>query len=710
MATLEQIASSSRTNKTNLLVPNKSGYAPSQSGKQVENLAGELLGISKSLGQVAVVNRDLNDKAAKKAALSNLSEMSKDMSFIDSQITPDSDLREVQVANQAIFQKYANVSFSDEDAQSTYDGIMVLQGGEAVAAKNAKFEIVQRQKDHAMLVDTTEKNLSIQLDNGVRQTVDMMHEYRGTLTAGGYETREGADTILAKSLNVGLNKYHKVNKNLNIYTNGKIDMDKQKVEFDKFNGSMATIDVNGLVTPTGGTTDAAVTSIINNWNTLKKSDLINRGSANFTKANLPLTLGSVRAKEIAEDSQRRSNELFDGYKDGLLDMTSTQMARIIDDNAETQTKYYINDDIEKQAIAFVNGSIGFEQFAIQTDYPHTAPSDKAKTSIVASKSDKLSYLTRYVKGFETNLRNEEDPAQRYQMVETLVGIERRSNGEVKSNYLHQTHDDANAGVYRNGNVMSDLLTASHFRLANGLKPYGSYINEDTIDEAGLIKRRMQEADKDPKEIDVAIENYLATAKVKFESIKPKRREFNALMAERGTNIREGLAVGSDRFATGSENIMFESINPSLNINNDVIDDAIEREMMVMSSDHLTSFMPFIADNVMIVRPEGVDNDKVVVERILADAVMFSKSKNIAPDDFFNNRYGFTQSRRNGFLVTTVDLVNNEGEIIHTFSYAGTDLANPLTDAERDTLDEIAKKNRSKQYNNPALQGTLKGGL
>ena len=109
---LEQLASSTRTTKTNVGVSGGAGYAPSKAGVRAENLAGDLLQFGSQLGKTIDTGNDLSVLAAERAAQLNLSEMAQDLATIDSQITPDTNLRDVQVANQAVFQHYANVERS----------------------------------------------------------------------------------------------------------------------------------------------------------------------------------------------------------------------------------------------------------------------------------------------------------------------------------------------------------------------------------------------------------------------------------------------------------------------------------------------------------------------------------------------------------------------------------------------------------------------
>lgn len=271
MSTLEQIARSGRTTQSTLAVSG-GGQVQAATVTPASKLAGDLMGIMKQGARTATEARTLSVNAAKRVGSQNLTDMAKDLEAIKSNRTPDMDPREEQKANMAVYQHYGNIKFDNEDAQDAYDTVYHKQGSLAIAKMNTGLEQRANIMDHNALVAATEEGMSSQLNAGVEQTPEMVDGYVESITAGGFETADQAYSRLSTILNVNLNKYHEVNRNLQIYIDGKVDPALQTQEFNKFYGSMATIDDEGNVKKVGNTSDEAVQSIINNWKALKNRD------------------------------------------------------------------------------------------------------------------------------------------------------------------------------------------------------------------------------------------------------------------------------------------------------------------------------------------------------------------------------------------------------------------------------------------------------
>mgnify|MGYP000586541873 CR=1 FL=1 len=280
MATLEQIARSGRTTQSTLAV---SGGAQVQAAavSPASALAGDLMGIMKQGARTATESRTLSVNAAKRVGSQNLTDMAKDLEAIKSNRTPDMDPRDEQKANQAVYQHYGNIKFDNADAQDAFDTVYHQQGSLAVAKMHTGLEQRANLIDHNSLVTSTEEGMSTQLDAGIEQSAEMVDGYVESITAGGFESTDQAYSRLSTILNVNLNKYHEVNRNLQIYIDGKVDPALQTQEFNKFYGSMATIDDEGNVKKVGNTSDEATQSIINNWKALKNRDAARSSSYNL---------------------------------------------------------------------------------------------------------------------------------------------------------------------------------------------------------------------------------------------------------------------------------------------------------------------------------------------------------------------------------------------------------------------------------------------
>jgi len=222
MPTLEQLAPSGRTQQATITTASGAGVAPTVE-TPASKLAGDLLGIVGQTSRTAQQVNTLSVGAAKRVAIQNLTDMSKDLEAIKANAEPGIDPRELQAANMAVYQHYGKIKFDNADAQEAFDSMYHLSGSKAIARQNSILEQQANLNDHKALTASIEDSLASQLQIGIEQSKDMIDSYVEGITSGGYENKDQAYKRLSDILNINLNKHHEVNRNLQIYIDGKVD-------------------------------------------------------------------------------------------------------------------------------------------------------------------------------------------------------------------------------------------------------------------------------------------------------------------------------------------------------------------------------------------------------------------------------------------------------------------------------------------------------
>lgn len=245
-----------------------------------DSLSKDLLSIIGGVGAIVKEKNTLSVKAAERVARDSLSQMSIEMEELKASAQPDSDIDELKASYEAVYQTNGRKTFDNEDAQRAFDRAYHTRGAEATAGILSNLTQVGMKRDHEALVVNTENDISKQIDAGVIQDSEAVEGYRDTMGAGGYLTQDQIDGKIVKILNVGLNKRHQINKNLQIYTNGRIDAELQAKEFNKVYGGMMTMDENGNITKVGNTSDEAMQNGINSWKSLVLKDKDNNTKYN----------------------------------------------------------------------------------------------------------------------------------------------------------------------------------------------------------------------------------------------------------------------------------------------------------------------------------------------------------------------------------------------------------------------------------------------
>ena len=257
---------------TSTEITQSSGFKATQH-QAGNSLAKDLMGVMNSAGQVAQESYQLSTSAAKRAATDSLSKMSVAMSMVESQITPDTDLRKVEEANRAIYQEFSNRIFDNEDAQRAYDDMFQNSALPTVAKKNSALEQAQLKRDADDNVKNTLMGIEAMGIAGVDMTPEFIETATEVMTAGGYYKKEDVEYLIAdratttfKSKTV--NGYSAVLKQAGFNEDSKWDLEMKRNVFKNEFGAWGNIDKNGKVVFNQTIDNKAQEEILRAWSTM----------------------------------------------------------------------------------------------------------------------------------------------------------------------------------------------------------------------------------------------------------------------------------------------------------------------------------------------------------------------------------------------------------------------------------------------------------
>ena len=131
------------------------------------SLSKDLMGIMDKAGKIVQERNQLSVTAAKRVATNSLSQMSMQMSELAAQRTPETDLREEQLANETIYQEFGRKTFDNEDAQRAFDDLYHTSAAPSVAKINSGLEQKALVKDAELLYKDIMSETSSIIESGM---------------------------------------------------------------------------------------------------------------------------------------------------------------------------------------------------------------------------------------------------------------------------------------------------------------------------------------------------------------------------------------------------------------------------------------------------------------------------------------------------------------------------------------------------------------
>jgi len=314
MATLTQLAQEGgRTERASVNVPKASSFNAATAGGGSENLAGELLSLGANLAKPIKEANDLSVYAAKRTAAKNKAAASKDLLYIQSQKTPETDLAQVQKDNENVFHKYASVKFSNQDAQDAYDDSLSLVLGESVARQNTILEIENRKKIATNVFNATSEDFGWANQLDTPASPKDFTEAAGVMSKTLYYTVEQSQVELVRQLNTGFLTNQEdmtgLLRSVNFdATKGVTQKNKDDI-FKNVYGSVGT-RTNGKIEWNEGLTEGAKASVLRTWSSFDKSTSSDVTDMNFLNARsiLSRALSQSRTGEMTVEDMLKQYE------------------------------------------------------------------------------------------------------------------------------------------------------------------------------------------------------------------------------------------------------------------------------------------------------------------------------------------------------------------------------------------------------------------
>ena len=435
------------------------------------SLAKDIFGAMGETAKTTQAGLTASKNAAKRVAVDNLTEMSKELNWIEANRTPDMDNFDVMKANEAVYQFYGNRIFDNEDAQRSFDDMYHVQGAKSVNNRNTLLEKEQYQKDATNLFIAARDGAFIMVNEGVFLTPELHKTFVDSMTAGGYYTKLQAEDAINDAQIQGLQGQYETLKNMPIFledgTKWNIP-EMQKIYNENF-GATSKMDDKAQVYGVNGADPKTVDRQQNAFNALMgrlSSDT--QGAFNL---EIPKSMTTI-SNNNADISGQARGEAIIAAETALANLpeattqaninkvktwqTSIDIARVYYDNRVKQEESYAQ---------YAVGKMGYDDLMYhltKTEVVETK-TDGLRMVVATSEEDARNFMQYQVDAVDSTIEKamvigDSKEALATQMI--IAGnakLTKDSGGKVKSKWLENQQVQGQKGIY-GGNTLDETMS------------------------------------------------------------------------------------------------------------------------------------------------------------------------------------------------------------------------------------------------------------
>jgi len=697
MPTLEQLATSGRTQQATITTAPGAGVSPTVESP-ASKLAGDLLGIMGQTSRTVQQANTLSVGAAKRVAIQNLTDMSKDLEAIKANAEPDIDPRELQAANMAVYQHYGKIKFDNADAQEAFDSMYHLTGSEAIAKQNSALEQEANKRDAITNKTNNLEGLSTQYRQGINPTKDQLDAHIESITAGGYYTKAQAQKMLADTAIQNLQGNYETYKNMPIYNPDGTINKPQAAQLYNYIFKQSTMDAEGKVFGVGDTTEEVVNAEQNAFRALMDFSLADRDK----ERSNALTSPTIDLNGGSRNAITQRNAYANAFESHLI---RNQQLGIETPKSEiqrgTETQNRLNaevtaiQNIEGRLSQFFRNRMSYEDMVSEYSVPYQISGGVEFVPITRSLIN--NYIERAVRATEDELLSTTDPQRRTELIRALVNATKNSYGQIKTTTLDKVADNVGNGIFTTargaGDVVGHFDVALERDTAFGLVDNSKWVNPRSQQVLSVHNARIQQEIKDgkltPMQGKAQIESLMSVMKESYNLERPTVKKIEAELADRGGDI-QSWTIGTQNLAVGSKSVFAKMVDPARINNPGYIEDLIDKHTLTLSSEWA---IPGWNKGIAIVKPEGsAETDKVITAKIMGETMIALKKTELAPSKITNSRMSVNQTQlANGQRATAVYVYDNNDEIIYARVYNDVELTTPLSPEQRNQLDDATDK-------------------